>query len=158
MKEGWQKASFLVLFCNLKSSSGFTLTPKIFWLCWATEHCKSGETITIVQLRRVLYKYYMRRNKMGKEDRISLCEKGMEITYLSFQTGMVVSLGLTWFLNSTSASWLMADNHHPSEGWRRVHCEGEGAPKSCPMWLVVFLYSLKKRTFMDFPGDPGLPS
>ena len=52
----------------------------------------------------------------------------------------------------------MAENHHPSEGWRWVHCEGEGAPKSCPIWLVVFLYSLKKGIFMDFPGDPGLRS
>ena len=112
----------------------------------------------VTQERQGLYKYYMRRNKVGKEEGISLCEKGMEITYLSFQTGMVLSLGLMWFLNSTSASQLMAENHHPSEGWRQEHCEGEGAPKSCPMWLVVFLYSLKKGIFMDFPGDPGLPS
>ena len=36
------------------------------------------------------YKYYKRRNKMGRKERISLCERGMEIACLSFQIGMVL--------------------------------------------------------------------
>ena len=61
-----------------------------------------------------------------------------------------------WFLNSTSASWLMAENHRPGGGRRGVPCRGEGGllnPVPCGWWsahgrkgfLIYITHLLRQR-------------